>query len=208
MKDFILLFSSLFFFTFCYSQKISNKLVDYVGVNVGVSKHGTGDLRGYSVNCNFKKNIRKKASVLFGVDATVHDGELPITYTDVSGAPIDASYRYTTAGLQINARYALSFLSNSKNNLELRTGPLVRYQSSSYYDEIVVYYPPVSGLPFPVTSLINRSPQRTISVGGIAQVCYEYSISKNWVAGLLASMQIDSNGDVISQLGLGIGMKF
>lgn len=89
----------------------------------------------------------------------------------------------------------------------MQAGPLLRYQSSSYFDEINVLYPAATGLPTPVIAIINNSPQKTFSLGGIGQLYYNYTIKNNVFVGLSAAMQIDTNGDLINRLAVSFGLR-
>jgi hypothetical protein len=67
---------------------------------------------------------------------------------------------------------------NSVHKVGLQLGGLLRYQTSSYYDAIDVLYPALTGLPIPVTIIINKTPQKTFSIGSTAQFYHTYSVKK------------------------------
>lgn len=179
-----------------------------IQIDVGIGKHGTGDLSGFVINSEYKKYFRRKLSFSLGLGATINDGALPILYSDLSGNLVDASYRYNTAGLQLTSKLGLSFVRNTKNDFGLQIGVMLRYQSSSYYDEVTVLYPPITGLAVPVVTIINESPQRTVAAGGIAQLYYHYAVKENIYIGSSIALQTDTNGDFIRQLTLTCGLKF
>jgi hypothetical protein len=190
------------------AQKQNLPLSKSLQLDIGISKHGTGDLRGFSFNCEYKKHYRKNIFLAFGLGSTIHDGSFPIFYSDAAGNQIDASYRYSTGGMQITSKFGVSIVKNRKNDLGLQAGCLVRYQTSSYYDELTVLYPGITGLTIPVTTIINKSPQKTLSLGGIGQIYYNYNIDTKMFIGLSAALQIDTNGDLINQLVASYGWKF
>ncbi len=198
----------LFFNTMLFSQNNSKHLNKSLQLDFSRSKHGTGDLPGFSINTDYKKYFKKRLSFSIGLGATIHDGSFPIFYTDPNGNTIDASFRYNTDGLQLTSKLGYSFIKNKNTDFGFQIGPVLRYQSSSYFDELNVLFPLLTGLPFPVIAIINKSPQKTYSVGGIAQLYYHHSINENVYFGVSIGLQTDTNGDTIKQTGLACGMKF
>lgn len=177
--------------------------------DIGLGKNGTGDMNGFQINTELKKYFRKKLSFCFGIGATIHDGISSNIYTGPQGELIDGSLRYNTDGLQLTTKLGLSFIRNPKNDLGIQIGGVFRYQSSSYPDIIATYYPgPSTGFPFPVMAIVHLEPQRIYSVGGILQIYYNYSLNDKIYIGTNAAFQVDTNGDVITQLNLACGMKF
>jgi hypothetical protein len=176
--------------------------------DIGLGKNGTGDMSGFQINTEVKKYFRKKKSFSLGIGATIHDGSNPLTFTDATGKSFDGSLRYNTDGLQLTGKFGLSFIRNTHNDLGLQIGGLLRYQSTSYPDDVTVYYQGVTGLPFPVTVIINNFPQKTYAFGGIVQLYYNYTLNEKIYIGTNAAFQVDTNGDVITQLNLSCGMKF
>lgn len=201
------LFLFLFIYTSVNAQKNIQDLKKSVQLDIGFGKHGTGDKNGLNINSEYKRFFSKNLSISFGLGATLHDGAFPILYSDGNGNLIDASYRYTTGGIQLTSKVGISFIKSTINDFGLQVGPILRYQSSSYFDEINVLYPAATGLPMPVIAIINKSPQKTLSVGGISQFYYNYTIKSNVFVGLSAAIQIDTNGDLINQLAVSCGLR-
>ncbi len=201
------LFLFLFIYTSVNAQKNIQDLKKSVQLDIGFGKHGTGDINGLNINSEYKRFFSKNLSISFGLGATLHDGAFPILYSDGNGNLIDASYRYTTGGIQLTSKVGISFIKSTINDFGLQVGPILRYQSSSYFDEINVLYPAATGLPMPVIAIINKSPQKTLSVGGISQFYYNYTIKSNVFVGLSAAIQIDTNGDLINQLAVSCGLR-
>lgn len=202
-----LLFLFLFIYTSVNAQKNIQGLKKSVQLDIGFGKHGTGDLNGLNINSEYKRFFRKNLSISFGLGATLHDGAFPVIYSDGNGSLIDASYRHTTGGIQLTSKVGISFIKSRINDFGLQVGPILRYQSSSYFDEINVLYPAATGLPMPVIAIINKSPQKTLSAGGIGQLYYNYTIKNNVFVGLSAAMQIDTNGDLINQMAISCGLR-
>jgi hypothetical protein len=165
-------------------------------------------MRGLIFNTEYVKNFRKNLSWVASVGGTIHDGFIPNYFTSPNGTEIDGSIRYTTAGVQATNHIGYSVIKRNDNQLELRAGALLRYQSSSYYDIVSINYPAGTGLPIPVIVFIHENPQRTFAIGGSAQIFYNYSITPKILLGALAGLQTDTNGDTITQLSLSIGRKF
>lgn len=174
----------------------------------GTSFNGTGDITGFAFDTEFGQYFKKRSSWYIGIGGTIHDKVHPIFYKDQSGREVDASVRATIAGFQVAGLYGFSLLRNQKNELLIKMGPLLRYQSSSYWDQLGEYHPILTGLQFPVVDFINRSPQRTFSLGGNLEIAYNYTVAKKMSIGILAELQIDTNGDTISQLLFSIGRRF
>jgi hypothetical protein len=166
---------------FASSQSTAPK--KHIQLTAGTSFNGTGDIRGFAFNTEYGQSIKKRLSWYFGIGGTIHDKTEPIFYTDQSGNSIDGSVRATTAGFQTTGLLSYSIFRNEDHDSFLRAGPLLRYQSTSNWDELGVFQPAGTGLPFPVVAFVNTSPQRTFAIGGAVQIGYAYSINKKlaWV---------------------------
>jgi hypothetical protein len=180
----------------------------HIQVYAGTSFNGTGDITGFAFDSEYGQYFKKKSSWYVGIGGTIHDTQWPIFYTDQSGKQVDASVRATTAGFQVSGLYGHSFVRKQKHEFLIKAGPLVRYQSTSYWDGFGVYNPIITNLPFPVVGFVNVSPQRTLALGGNLEFVYNYCISKKVSIGVLAELQTDTNGDTISQLLFSIGRRF
>ena len=197
----IILFSNLLFIS-TYAQKSANAYNNELHVSFSKSKNGTGDVNGILFSSGLTGKLSNKFNWQADLSGSIHNGSYPLFYQAPSGETIDGSYRYTIAGLQASYLVTRNFIKNSRSGLELKAGGLIRYQSSSYYDIITVYYPIITGLPVPVTVIENSNPARTFAVGGMMQLGYGYSYSKNSRLEIFGAFQADTNGDNLSQLGL------
>jgi hypothetical protein len=180
----------------------------HIQVYAGTSFNGTGDITGFAFDTEYGQYLKKKSSWYVGIGGTIHDTQWPIFYTDQSGKQVDASVRATTAGFQVSGLYGHSFVRKQKHEFLIKAGPLVRYQSTSYWDGFGVYNPIITNLPFPVVGFVNVSPQRTLALGGNLEFVFNYTISKKVSIGILAELQTDTNGDTISQLLFSVGRRF
>jgi hypothetical protein len=189
------------------AQTSTTKLPEYFQLAAGISKHGTGDMNGYAISVDYKRYLRPRTSISIGLTTTIHDGVFQILYTDPNNNPVDGSYRYGTSGIQINARMGYSMIRAKHHTLDFQVGALLRYQTSSYYDDLTTLYPPATGLPIPVFYQVNRSNQRTVSFGGIGALQYQYHFTSGDHIGIRGSLQTDTQGDVISMVSLLFGYR-
>jgi hypothetical protein len=180
---------------------------EYFQLATGISKHGTGDMRGYAIAIDYKRYLRPKTSISIGLATTIHDGVDLLFFTDANNNPIDGSYRYGTSGIQLNARAGYSMIRSKRHTLDFQLGALVRYQTSSYYDERTTLFPALTGYPIPVSYTIHLDKQRTVSFGGIGVIQYQYHLTSGDHIGVRGSLQTDTNGDVIPMLSLLFGYR-
>lgn len=189
------------------AQTGKTKYPEYFQLAGGISKHGTGDMNGYAISVDYKRYLRPRTSISIGLATTIHDGVFQILYTDPNNNPIDGSFRYGTSGIQLNARMGYSMIRTKHHTLDVQVGALLRYQTSSYYDDLTTLYPPATGLPIPVFFQVNRSNQRTVSFGGIGALQYQYHFTSGDHIGIRGSLQTDTQGDVISMVSLLFGYR-
>ena len=202
-----LIFLSLLFVSKTLTAQM--KLPEHsIQIVAGHSIHSTGDNKGLSFATGYEKYFRKNLSWTIAMGATIHDGASPLFYTDPGGHIQDGSFRYTTAGFQITGHAGYSFIRTSRHEFQFRAGGLVRFQSSSYFDEFGTLYPIATGLPIPVSYFVNTTPQRTYAAGASLQLQYNFTFPNRLQLGFLAGFQMDTNGDNISQLSIMAGKRF
>jgi len=165
-------------------------------------------MRGVNFATEYENYFKKKFSWTLALGGTIHDGFEPLYFKDQTGRPIDGSFRYTAAGLQITSHLCYSFIKSTRHEFQLRAGGLLRYQSSSYFDELAINYPAGTGYPIPVIYIENKTPQKTYAVGGSCQIIYNFTFTNKINVGILTGLQFDTNGDNISQLSLTLGKRF
>lgn len=178
--------------------------------NINRSFAGSGDLYGLFVNIGLHKyNKTGKGFLAFETGFSIHDGEVYLRYTDNFRNPpveVDGSYRYTTGGIQIAALAGRELLkSTSRHHFTVALGPLLRYQSSSYFDNLQILFPALTNYPNPLWEIRNTTPHRSFAIGGKGSIQYGYAVAKNWTLALHSSLQTDTNGDTFSNYGLGGG---
>ncbi len=180
-----------------------------ISVSGGLCFNSTGDTKGLIYSTEYSQYIKKSKffwSASFG--GTIHDGSFPILYEYPAGRFNDGSVNYTIAGLQASFHIGKNFLSGKNNEFYFKIGPVIRYQSSSYYDAISVLYEPITGLPFPVVVFENTTPRRTIAIGGSPMIGYSFPVGKGFIAGITGGFQFDTQGDNLTSLSLKIGKRF
>jgi len=176
-----------------------------IQILAGRGTNFTGDMKGYGFSVGYNKYFKKKFKWFASIGSTIHDGTFPLFYEYPTGNKVDGSIRYTTAGFQGIYSVGYNFIKSNSNEFIFKLGGLVRYQSTSYFDNAVIIYPTITNLPIPVIVIRNRTPQKTIAIGVIPELSYNYFLNDKINIGLAGSYQFDSNGDNIAQLSLGIG---
>ena len=176
-------------------------------LNMLRTKHGTGDMLGFSFNTNFVKPIKKNLSYVISVGGTTHQQKDELFFT-VNGRENDGSIVDVTSGFQIG--YGLDYkLINSKNHkLGIRLVAFGRYQSTSLPDSRSILYPIITDVPFPVIYFGRTSPAQTFAAGLDTSLIYNIRVYKSFSLNLLGSFQFDTNGDNIIGYGAGIVKSF
>ncbi len=179
----------------------------FISLSGGRSTHGTGDMIGVSQRVTYGQYFRKRLFWFSAIGADIHDGkELSIT-TQPDGSTLDHSFRYTSGAIQLTGGVGWSFLSTNKSEFGVKVGGVLRYQSSSYFDQLAVIFDPQKIGPYPATFILNTSPQRTYSVGIGPEAFYQRTIFRSIFGGLSAGFQVDSNGDVLTNISLSVGKR-
>jgi hypothetical protein len=205
MKKYLLV-TYIFFSLYSFSQVTNPK--KQIELIIGRSVQGTGDSRGLIFAVEYSKYFKKKLNWSASIGATINDGILAIFYEYPSGVQNDGSIRYTTAGVQAMTHLGYDFLSSTKSDLLFKIGTVIRYQSSSYWDDVAVLLQPMTGLPYPVVVFRNSTPQRTVAIGSTTQIKYSFTTKHKISFGMLTGFQVDTNADTITHLSLTIGKRF
>ncbi|MDR6806836.1 hypothetical protein J2Y45_004028 [Dyadobacter sp. BE34] len=179
----------------------------FISLTGGRSTHGTGDMIGVSQRVTYGQYFRKKLFWFSAVGADIHDGKVLSMTTRDDGTVLDHSYRYTSGAIQITGGVGWSILRTTKSELGVKVSGILRYQSSSYFDYLAITYDPQKIGPYPATFILHTSPQRTYAVGVGPEMFYQQSIFKSIFAGLSTGFQVDTNGDVLTNISLSIGKR-
>lgn len=205
-------FTLCFFFSLtmaCYINAqdiLPGKAIQVVG---GYSRHGSGDFDGIVFGTEYIQYLSKKFSLNYNIKGTINDGkELIIVNNTVTGTRTDASIRFTTAGVQLGVNGGFSIIRSPKHEFMISLGGFGRYQSASNgSDGYSIYFPAGTGQPTVLIGYDNRTPQKTISFGGILQFHYNYTFNDKIYIGFLPGFQTDTNGDAIPQVSLTVGRR-
>ena len=190
----------------CSAQAQTELPGKHIQLIAGPSLHTSGDLSGIAFITEFESFFKKRLSYVVGIGGTIHSGVLPILYIDEADRPIDGSVRNTVAGAQVMGHIGYSPLRTSHHQLQARVGLVGRYQSSGNNDIVIIHSALETGLSIPTISYINIEPQKIYTVGGSAQILYNYTFKKVSV-GILGGLQTDSHGDTILQSCATVGMR-
>jgi hypothetical protein len=179
----------------------------FISLSGGRSTHGTGDMKGVSQKVTYGKFFRKKLYWFSAIGADIHDGEYFISTTQPDGRVLDHSFRYTSGAIQITGGAGWCFVKTNRTEAGINVGGFLRYQSSSYFDQLSIVFDPQRIGPYPATFILNTSPQRTYSVGAGPEAFYRQTIFKSIFAGLSAGFQVDTNGDVLTNISISVGKR-
>jgi hypothetical protein len=193
----------LLFFIFSLTlngQEITSKTIE---LDVSNTVHGSGDLGGLSFSSNyvFKKN---KYSQLIFIEGTIHDGENLLIFDAPDGRTVDGSIRSTTAGVQVGYGIRYDVLRFNKQYTSIGLSSFLRYQSSSLYDVVSIYYPQLTEFPIPLIAFEHLESARTYAVGLKLIVSHTIKLTRALDLRLHGNFQFDSNEDSIRGYGIGI----
>lgn len=180
------------------SRGFSQKKIRSIQLCAGKSWHGTGDLKGFSVDVLYNQHITKKVDFSAGLTSTIHygkDGGFNSLFPGIS--PDERLIRFTTAGIQLSSLINYSVFYSHDNQLKIGVGPIVRFQSSSYPDSYGLYQNQ-NIFPEPFYVIYNYEKQNLVTSGYNVALTFLTKISINSGIGVKAFFQNDTNGDVIT----------
>ncbi len=174
----------------------------------GVSKHGSGDMKGMVFGVEYTSYFNKRFSLTYSLRSTINSSTDKIL-VDNGGTVTDASVRFTTAGVQLGVIGGTSLIHSAHHEFMIKLGAFGRYQSASNgSDGYILYGPAATGVPTYLVGYQNVTPQETVALGGILQFQYNFTFGKNLFIGLQPGFQTDTNGDAIPHVALTIGKRF
>lgn len=197
----IISFLTVFPFAVNAQRKVPGKSLSFTA---GRATHFTGDVRGLGVQTEYTVSVKKNWFWTAGIGYTIHnDKGIPVLF-DYNGRTYDETKNETNAGIQITGHWGYKLLNKSADQLGVKIGGLLRYQSFSAATSVTILYPAFTNLDYPVYVFDNSDPQVTFAAGVTGQLFYTHALSPKLGFGVLAGFQFDSNGDNISQLSLSI----
>lgn len=174
------IFTFLSFLLISLHAKSQDKLVSpsrSISISGGRSFHGSGDQRGVQLSAAYGKYFKKKLEWSAGFASTIHSRETLLFVTYANTAPLDASYRTTTAGIQFYSLISFAPVRSLHHEVKISGGGLVRYQSDSY-SGYGIYFPPTNNFPEPFFTFRNNDKQNTINAGYLVEIGYAYTFKK------------------------------
>lgn len=190
----------LFMFTCGFTQRNQQASLDISG-----SMHGSGDLLGLGVNVEYGKYIMPRLEWTGNLTTTIHSDTEEVLITYSGSGNRDASFRMVTAGIQLGSQLYFAPVRTASNELKIGAGPIVRYQSSNASGGYGLTILPG---PEPAFTFYNREKQNIVSAGYQVSFAYAFTFRKGFLLGLKASLQNDTNADIITQVGLRLGKRF
>jgi hypothetical protein len=178
-----------------------------LSVDLNRSFHGTGDMRGVGFAVEYGRYLARKLEITGSIGSNIHHDQYPL-FLSMGGSEIDASYRMVTAGIQLAGQAHFAPLRTNDHEFKIGLGPLLRYQSSSASGGYGVMSPTATSFPEPVFTFRQIEEQNMVTLGFLASVSYTFSFNSRFFVGAKASLQDDTNGEVITQYGLRIGKRF
>jgi hypothetical protein len=185
----------------------------WLGVNANRSYATSGDYYGIMTNVFIEKLTKKNGIIGFEMGFNMHSKIEKKLYVIDSRNPnerIDMSYRTVMSGMQLGAYTGKQFKIAEKHFFRTDIGPILRLQFNSN-DGFGVFYPPAYDIPYPLYSFENTEynvQRTTFALGAKGALQYHYQISEKCQAGLHASAQMDTQGDLFYNYGLMVSTRF
>lgn len=196
-KDYLVAFLLLPVFFSAHAQ-LKPKPALYGAVNYAT--HGTGDMLGVMLQAGLSQTLHKRLSLQYELGFTYHtDGDhFPLEVLDPN-IPADNPY-WVTAGIQFIPRLVFNVTGRSFSGLKIGAGPMLRYQmNSNPLSWGRSYDPPLDIRPQYSFGEIDRN---HLNVGYNVAIMYDFRVFKRSGLGVNVHVQNDTNGDVITALGV------
>jgi hypothetical protein len=169
------------------------KTPDALQISGGWSTHGTGDLNGYMLEIAHEHSFNRRFDLTTGIATTAH---------------YDGVYDFgTTSGIQLSTMLnfnALHLLARAPQKIRLGVGPIVRFEHSSTASNYSSFIDPNIS-PNPIYIFNGSVDNRVFTVGYQVAVGYLAQISKKHQLGFKVGFQNDTDGAVITRIGLVFG---
>lgn len=191
--------------SFCLTKisgQTSNPIVNGFGFHN--SFNGSGDLGGFDITVTKRKNINKSLDWYYGSSLTFHFGKdysYEILSRRLPSNTLNENdpMKFYTFGIQGESGITLKLFEN-KFPIHLSTGPIIRYQSTSYPTIYSYQYNP-NRYPDPFYTIKEIDPN-TLSLGYKVQLGIGILKIRRSRMFFNSYFQNDTNGDVITGLGL------
>lgn len=164
-------------------------------VGGGLSKHGTGDLPGYSFFNQVDIQLNKHFFLSPGIQFTNH------SQTDILSN--EFRINYVTAGINIFTSINYLILNKSHHRISLGAGPLVRFENSSVPREVGINL----GSSGEQVLFLKYDKLRSTSVGYHVTPAYYYQCCNKISLGAKFIFQNDTKGDAIISSAIFLGIN-
>lgn len=203
MKKFLMfiVFSS-FNFNVVLAQETEEQPGNALLFSGGYSYASTDLVGGVMIMAEYSHYLGKRWFLAFGGGTTLHDGKIETSLVDDNLNVTYGDVSFITTGLQGWAQAGIAMIRNRHHDLQVKVGPMVRYQISNNVDRLGR----AASLPGLVWS--DDMPERTFSIGGIGSISYSYTFNNLVFINLQAGLHYDSNDDGYHFALLGIGKRF
>lgn len=175
----------------------------------GFSTHGSGDYFGGAGNVSYEKNVNKFFSTRYQLGVTIHGGSA-FGYTLTNGFARSVPMYFVTAGVQTAGLFVFHATGVQYQWLNIMAGPLVRYQLSGspdsyqYYNTLTQYNPLLRDGYY----VIREINPHVFTLGYRVVLESQWINTPNFSFGIQAGFQNDTNGDVLTNLGIVLSRKW
>jgi hypothetical protein len=186
------------FFLFIINQTVGqtpNPIVNTFGIHK--SFHGTGDLKGFDVNVTKTNKINNSFDWFYSTSLTLHFGQDNAGSYFGMALNVKEPMKFNTFGFQGESGITLK-LFEKKFPLNISTGPIVRYQSTSR--PRVYTYTADPRYPDALYTIQEIDPN-TLSIGYKIQLAIGVMKIRRSRMFFNTNFQNDTHGDVITGLG-------
>lgn len=207
---------SILFILCCFFSHLANAQLiteepqgNSVQFYFGRGIHGSGDISGFAYGLNYERDFHKRWFWNLSFDSSLFDDQAtPFIFEDQNGTIINSTQHRVISGFQLTLGTGYRFINNERHRLSLNPGVVLRYQASSLNDIETTLFPIITGFPIPIRVIENFQNNRTVAVGGVLRVNYDYLIKSKYLIGIQGGWQVDSNEDTIAHTAIRFGLMF
>ncbi len=203
----ILTISFFLISTYLFAQNIDNNSYS-ISAEFGRNMHGSGDIMGYQYGLRLNKYLNKRFDLIIAFEGNLNDSKgTPFIWEDPDGNKYDSTLHDVIAGFQLNLGIGFNIINSNKHKFGINPSIFGRYQATSILGTRITDYPILTGYPVPIRYLIREEPGRIQTIGGQVRLFYDYKINSNYLIGINAGFQTDSNEDTILFTTLSFGLN-
>jgi hypothetical protein len=155
----------------------------------------------------YGKYTGKRFEYGLNVKTTIVGDEFNVLMSQPDGTVRDASFRYSSAGLQAGPFIGYHLLQAKHHQFMIQLGAFGRFQNSTYPSRYSFYFDYTPTPLRPVFEFWHDDNQNTFTAGYSVDLSYDFITNKKLMLGVKAGVQNDINGNVITQICFTIGKK-